>query len=417
MSASTIVIVGTGQGGFQTAASLRDNGFDGRVVMIGDEPGLPYQRPPLSKGYLTGDVNEAGLRLRPASFYANHGIELHDNERVTDVDRRSRRVRTASGAEVVYDHLVLATGARERPLQVPGVDLDGVFGLRTLVDSDALRPRLDTAHDVVIVGAGFIGLELASVAAKRGARVHVVEVAPRPMGRAVSAAISEFFTEAHAGRGVGILFGSAVQRIIGVDGRVTGVSTTDGVTLAADVVLVGIGIVPNVELAAAAGLVTDNGVVVDAELVTADAAISAIGDCAAFPSRFAGGRVRLESVQNAVDHARCVAARLAGKPAAYDAVPWFWSDQGDLRLQIVGLTAGYDTAVTRGNIESGKFSVFCFRGPKLLGIESVNRPADHMAGRRLLASSPALTHAQAADESFDLKAAIAASQRAAPAAP
>lgn len=408
---TTIVIVGAGQGGYQVAASLRDNAFDGRVVLIGDEPGLPYQRPPLSKGYLTGDVTESGLRLRPGSFYANHNIELHDSTRVTDIDRAARRVRTASGEIFGYDHLVLATGARERPLQVPGADLEGVFGLRTLADSDRLRPPLETPREVVIVGAGFIGLELASIAAKRGARVHVLEVAPRPMGRAVSAVISEYFTEAHARHGVGILFGSAVERIVGNNGRATGVVTRDGVTLAADVVLVGIGIVPNVELASAAGLVTDNGIVVDAHLLTHDPAISAIGDCAAYPSRFADGRVRLESVQNAVDQARCVAARLTGKSAPYDAVPWFWSDQGDLRLQIVGLTTGYDTTITRGNVESGKFSVFCFRGPKLLGVESVNRPADHMAGRRLLAGTPELTHEQAADESFDLKAAIAAAQR------
>ncbi len=408
---ASVVIVGTGQGGFQVAASLREKGYEGRISLVGDEPGLPYQRPPLSKAYLTGEMSESSLRLRPAAFYADHRVELIDNERVTVIDRAQRRVRCRSGLDLSYDHLVLAVGARERPLQLPGADLDGVFMLRTLADSEAIRSRLKEARDIVVVGAGFIGLELAAVATKLGCQVHVIEVASRPMGRAVSADISEFFTQAHARNGISILFGSAVARIEGAQGRVTGVETSNGLKLPADLVLVGIGIIPNSELANEAGLPVANGIVVDEHLRTSDPAISAIGDCALYPSRFADGLVRLESVQNAVDHGRCVAARLVGHGFPYDSVPWFWSDQGDLRLQIVGLIQGHDTAVIRGDIEMGQFSVFCFHGSRLLGIESVNRAADHMAGRRLIAAGAALLPEQAADQSFDLKAAAKAAAR------
>jgi 3-phenylpropionate/trans-cinnamate dioxygenase ferredoxin reductase subunit len=406
-----VLIVGSGQAGFQVAASLRDNGYDGRIILVGDEPGLPYQRPPLSKGYLTGETDAVRLRLRPASFYASHKIELIENDRVVAIDRREQRAQSAAGRDLAYEHLVLAVGARERTLQIAGAQLDGVLMLRTLADSETLRQRLAAVRDIVIVGAGFIGLELASVASKLGAHVHVVEIARYSMGRAVSADVSEFFTQAHARRGISILFGSALSRITGANGRVTGVETNNGLKLPADLVLVGIGVAPNTELAAQAGLAVDNGIVVDEYLRTADPAISAIGDAASYPSPFAGGRVRLESVQNAVDHARCVAARLVGRRSPYNSVPWFWSDQGDLRLQIVGLTNGHDTTVIRGEAESGKFSVFCFRGAKLLGIESVNRPGDHMAGRRLLAGMPTLTHEQAADQSFDLKAAVQVASR------
>ncbi len=410
MPAFTVIIAGAGQGGYQAAASLRENGFDGRIVLIGDEPGLPYQRPPLSKAYLTGGTTVDGLLLRHAPFYASHAIEYRERERVIAIDRAGRSVRLASGEDLVYDHLIFATGARDRSLPIPGADLDGVMRLRTLGEAEALKQRLGSVREVVVIGAGFIGLEFAAVAAKLGARVHVVEMAQRPMARAVSPDVSEHFHAAHAKAGASILFSAAVTRITGENGRASGVDTGDGLHLPADLVLVGIGVLPNSELAADAGLPVENGILVDELLLTADPAISAIGDCAAYPSRFASGRVRLESVQNAVDQARCVAARLVGRPAPYTAVPWFWSDQGGLRLQMVGLTAGHDTTVIRGDVEGGRFSVFCFKGGKLLGIESVNRPGDHMVGRRLLAGEPDLTPEQAADPAFDLKAHAAALQ-------
>jgi 3-phenylpropionate/trans-cinnamate dioxygenase ferredoxin reductase component len=404
MAAPTVAIVGTGQAGFQAAASLRQDGFAGHIVLIGDEPVAPYQRPPLSKSYLAGESGLDELWLRPDSFYAKQEIELIAGEAVTAIDRAGRRLQLASGVELGWDHLVLATGARYRPLAVPGAELDGVLPLRTLADADVLRERLDEAHEIVVIGAGFIGLEFASVAIARGAAVHIIEVTHHPMGRVVSAPISRFFTDAHHRWGAQISLGTGVSRILGAGGRVTGVETTDGRPLEADLVLICIGVIPNAELAGKAGLAVDNGIVVDECLVTVDPGIVAIGDCANFPTPFAVGRVRLESVQNAVDQGRCVAAHIAGRPAPYDKVPWFWSDQGDLKLQIAGITTGHDASVLRGNPESGHFSVFCFRAGRLIGVESVNQTADHVVARRLLAGDPGLAPEQAADESYDLRA-------------
>jgi len=404
MAAATVAIVGTGQAGFQAAASLRQEGFAGHIVMIGDEPVSPYQRPPLSKSYLAGDSGLDELWLRPDSFYAKQEIELIAGEAVTAIDRAGRRLQLASGVELGWDRLVLATGARYRPLAVPGAELDGVLPLRTLADADVLRERLDKASEIVVVGAGFIGLEFASVAIARGAAVRIIEVTHHPMGRVVSAPISRFFTDAHRRWGAQISLGTGVSRILGSGGRVTGVETTGGQRLPADLVLICIGVIPNAELAREAGLAVDNGIVVDNHLVTQDPAILAIGDCANFPTPFAVGRVRLESVQNAVDQGRCVAAHIAGQSAPYDKVPWFWSDQGDLKLQIAGITTGHDTSVLRGNPEGGHFSVFCYRAGRLIGVESVNQTADHVVARRLLAGDPGLTPEQAADESYDLRA-------------
>ena len=414
MPPPVVAVIGTGQAGFQTAASLRQDGFAGRIVLIGDEPAPPYQRPPLSKSYLAGDSSLDELWLRPETFYTQHQIDLMAGETVTAIDRTGHRLRLASGGEVSWDHLVLATGARYRPLAVPGVELDGVLPLRTLADADILRERLDHAHEVVVVGAGFIGLEFASVAIARGAAVHIVEITHHPMGRVVSAATSRFFTNAHIDWGAQVSLGTGVARILGADGRATGVETTDGRHLPADLVLICIGVTPNAELAGEAGLAVDNGIVVDEYLATQDPRIFAIGDCANFPTPFAPtghtrglkvlGRVRLESVQNAVDQGRCAAAQIAGQRAPYDKVPWFWSDQGDVKLQIAGITQGHDASVLRGDPEGGRFSVFCFRAGRLIGVESVNQTADHVVARRLLAGDPKLTPQQAVDESYDLRA-------------
>jgi len=404
MPQPAVAIVGTGQAGFQAAASLRQEGFAGRIVMIGDEPVPPYQRPPLSKSYLARESGLDELWLRPETFYTQHQIEILAGESVTAIDRVERRLRLASGGELPWDHLVLATGARCRLLPVPGAELDGVLPLRTLADADILRERLGRARDIVVVGAGFIGLEFASVAIAGGAAVQIIEVTRQPMGRVVSATISKFFTDAHLGWGAEVLLGTGVTRILGAGGKVSGVETTDGRQLPADLVLVCIGVIPNAELAREAGLAVDNGIVVDQHLATADPAILAIGDCANFPTPFAAGRVRLESVQNAVDQGRGVAAYIAGKPTPYDKVPWFWSDQGDLKLQIAGITVGHDTAVLRGDPGGRRFSVFCYRAGRLIGVESVNQTADHVVARRLLAGDPGLTPENASDESYDLRA-------------
>jgi len=386
MTIRSVVIVGAGQAGFQTALSLRQEGFSGKVVLIGDEPSLPYQRPPLSKAYLFGKVGLDALRFRQEKFYGDHRIEVR-HDLVAAIDRTNRSVILGSGTSVPYDHLVLAVGAHNRALPVPGAELDGVLGLRTLADADALRARLKEAKNVVVVGAGFIGLEFAAVANTLGANVHVLELADRAMARAVTSEMSNLFADAHRSWGVHLEFRQGLSSIEGSQGKVAAVKTTHGGRLPADLVVFGVGVLPNVQLAAEAGLDVENGIRVDAHLVTSDPAISAIGDCAQFPSLEAGGTVRLESVQNATDQARTVAARLAGKPARpYAAVPWFWTDQGDLKLQMVGLVQGCDETVVLGSAEAWSFSVLCFRHKQLIAVESVNRAADHVAARRLLAA-------------------------------
>jgi NADPH-dependent 2,4-dienoyl-CoA reductase/sulfur reductase-like enzyme len=402
VSLNSVVIVGAGQAGFQVAASLRQDGYEGRVTLIGNEPGVPYQRPPLSKGYLTGKVDLDAIRFRPPTFFADHKIELVCGE-AEAIDRTTRRVTLADGDAVAYDHLVLAVGAHNRTLPVQGAELRGVFGLRTRQDADALACRLETARNVVVVGAGFIGLEFAAVAVARGCTVRVLELADRPMARAVTPESGRFFTDAHRASGIQFDFHQGLVRIDGVDGEVIGIETTDSRNLSADLVVVGIGVLPNIRLAVEAGLDIENGIRVDSHLLTSDPAISAIGDCAFFPSQHAESHIRLESVQNAVDQARTVAARLTGKTAPYAAVPWFWSDQGDLRLQIAGLLTGHDSTVVIGKPQERQFSVLCFQREHLTAVESVNRAGDHMAARRLLARRKTCSPQEAAAPGFDLK--------------
>lgn len=403
---TAVIIVGAGQAGFQAAASLRDFGFAGTITLIGDETEIPYQRPPLSKAYLAGATDAADLQLRPSSFFATRDIAMLTGERVTRIDRALGRVAVASGRLYPYDHLILATGARNRMLPGEGGALAGVLYLRTLADAAALKSRLDAAAGrVVVLGAGFIGLEFAAVAARRGVAVTVVEMADRPMARALSPVMSGFFRAAHDAMGVGFRFGAKVVRLEGRDGHVAGVVLDDGQALPADLVVVGIGVVPNAELAADAGLPVSDGIEVDATLATPDPAISAIGDCAFHPSRFGpGASLRIESVQNAIDQGRCVARRITGQPEPYTAVPWFWSDQGPYKLQIVGIASPGDATVVRGDPASGQFSVFCYAGDQLRAVESVNRAQDHMAARRFLARHHGPTPTEAADPAFDLKA-------------
>ena len=404
---SGIVIVGAGQGAFQLGSSLRQNGFRDAITIVGDEAVVPYGRPALSKAYLSGKAEAAGLHLRPAAFYAEHGIALRVGERVRSIARADRTVELGSGERLGYDHLVLATGSRNRILAVPGACLPGVHALRTLSEADALRAALEQARSVVIVGAGFIGLEFAAACASRGIAVTVMEGASRVLARSTSPAMAETIEASHRASGVGFVFGAAVVAIEGRD-RVGGVATADGRIHAADLVLVGIGVVPNQDLAAASGLAVSDGIEVDERLLTSDPAISAIGDCARHPSPHAdGGRVRIESVQSAVDGARCVAARLTGTPQAHVAVPWFWSDQGTLRLQIAGLSHGADRDVLRGDPATGAFSVFRFRGVQLVGVESLNRASDHMVSRRLIERGLSPSPERCADPAADLKSLVA----------
>ena len=404
----SVVILGAGQGGLQLAMTLRDEGFRGRITMIGDEPYFPYQRPPLSKALLTGAVDEEGVLLRPPAYFAEQEIEFRPGTRAVAIDRVERNLVLATGELVHYGHLVLAAGARNRRLPVPGAELAGVMQLRDLAEAIAIRDVLPQVRRAVVIGAGFIGLEFAASACAMGIEVTVIEAAPRPMARAISVPMSKFFRVRHEDAGMRFRFETGVRAICGESGRATGVETTAGEIIEADLVLVGIGVVPNTELAAAAGLEIQDGILADDYLITSDPAISALGDCARAPNRYSALPLRIESVQNAVDQARCIAQRLIGKKAAYAALPWFWSDQGGLKLQIAGLTGPHDEAVVRGDPESGKFSVFCFHHGRFLGAESVNKVPEFMLARRLLAQhfhggGVGLTPGQAADTGFDLK--------------
>ena len=398
-----VVIAGAGQAGFQLAFSLRSRGYDGAITLIGAEPHLPYQRPPLSKAFLAGKQELRHLALRPAPYYASQRIDFLAGETVAAIDRAGRRVALSSGSTVPYETLVLALGARVRPLPIPGAEFDGVCYLRSLDHAVEIRSRLQEARAVVVIGGGFIGLELAAVARSQGRDVIVVEVQPRLMPRVVSPLISEYYAKLHAGQGVQVKLGGTPIEIAANNGRVDNVVLSDGTRVAADLVVAGIGVLPNIALAQDAGLATANGIVVDEYLRTDDPCIYSIGDCAAHPNPFAGGRVRIESVQNAVDQAECVAAAVCGQARSYEDVPWFWTDQFDVKLQMAGLSTGYDRSITRGDPESRKFSMFYFREERLVAVDSINCPADHIAARKLLAARSRLTPEQAADEGVDLK--------------
>jgi len=406
MTDGPVIIVGAGHAGFHVAASLRQFGFKERVCLINDQTHPPYQRPPLSKAYINGSIGPDSLPFRPENFYREESIELVQS-RVVAIDRQYQKLLLESGASLDYRHLVLAVGARNRLLDLPNANLPDVRYLRSLDESEALRSVLPSRKRVVVIGAGFIGLEFATVARVKGLEVDVIELAPRVMARAVTTEVSHYFQGRHREVGIRIHLGVPATSIEADGGKVTGVSLSDGRRLAADLVVVGIGVLPNIELAAEAGLPVASGIVVDEYLLTADQNISAIGDCALFTSSRFGGSLRLESVQNAMDQARCVAARLVGDRKPYDGQPWFWSDQGDNKLQIAGLITGYDQIVLRGDPARRAFSVFCYAAGRLVGIESVNRASDHMFGRRLLGMDRSLAPERAADESFDLKKALA----------
>ena len=405
MTPGPVLIIGAGHAGFQLAASLRQHGYGERICLINDEAHLPYQRPPLSKAYLKGEGRPDSLMFRPDKFYRDQNIELI-SDRAASIDRAARRLLLASGSSLDYGHLVLATGARNRLLDLPNATLKDVRYLRILDESEALRQRIGSAKGVVVIGAGFIGLEFAATARAKGLEVDVIELGTRVMARAVTAEISEYFQARHTAAGIRIHLGVQATSIESDGANIAGVSLSDGRHLPADLVVVGVGVLPNVELAAESGLPVAAGIIVNEQLLTADPNISAIGDCALFASPRFGGSLRLESVQNATDHARCVAARLTGDAKSYDGQPWFWSDQRDDKLQIAGLTTGYDRVVVRGDPGQGSFSAFCYKSGQLVGVESVNRGSDHVFGRKILGMNRSIEPEQAADLSFDLKAAL-----------
>ena len=376
-----IVIVGGGQAGCQAVASLRDEGYAGGLTLVGDEPFLPYQRPPLSKAYLQGKVERERLFLRSETFYRQHDCALRLGVPVSAIDRTARVVRLQDGDALAYDRLLLATGATARHVRVPGAGLEGLHYLRTIADADKLRCELHRGRRLAIVGGGYIGLEVAAVAAAWGLKVTVFEALERPMARVVSPAVSHFFTAVHRAAGVEILLGTRLEQFEGA-GHLTGIRA-GGELYPADVALIGVGAAANDSLAKAAGLATDDGIIVDAFTQTSDPHVFAAGDCTRHPSPY-GGSHRLECVQNAVDQAKHAALAMLDRPKPYAEVPWFWSEQFQSKLQIAGLARADDVLVVRGDTDSQRFSVFHLRSDVISAVEAINSPPDYMAGRKLI---------------------------------
>ncbi|MFV0513018.1 MAG: NAD(P)/FAD-dependent oxidoreductase [Jhaorihella sp.] len=398
---SHIVVIGAGQAGASLVARLRKDGFAGAITLIGAEPVPPYQRPPLSKGYLLGDMSAERLFLRPESYYGDQDIDLWLGHPVTAVDTRARTV-TAGGKIIAWDGLVLTTGSDPRHLPAAiGGDLEGVFSVRSLADIDAMAPRVVEGARALIVGGGYIGLEAAAVCASRGVQVTLVENAPRILQRVAASETSDYFRALHREHGVDIREGTALDRLTAEGRRVSGAVLGDGSEIAADFVIVGIGIAPSVALAATAGLKIENGIAVDALGRCSAPDIWAAGDCASFPYR--GGRLRLESVPNAIDMAECVAGNIMGAGVEYVPKPWFWSDQYDVKLQIAGLNAGYDRVVTRPG-DGRTASFWYYGGDRLLAVDAMNDPRAYMIGKRLIEARRSADAALVADPGADLKA-------------
>jgi 3-phenylpropionate/trans-cinnamate dioxygenase ferredoxin reductase component len=383
----SIVIVGAGQAAAQLVLSLRQGGYKEPIRMIGDEPYAPYQRPPLSKKFLAERPPAETLYFRPETFWRDQGVTAEYGVGVTAIDRANKRV-THAGGYTDYGTLFLSTGTRARAIPLAGAELPGVFSLRKIDDVRRLRGPLDVAKHVVIVGGGYIGLEVAAVARGEGREVTVLEAEDRVMKRVTSPVISNFMQDFHRGRGVDVRLGARLAAIEG-DGKVAQVKLADGTVLPADLVLLAVGARPNDDLAAAAGIACEDGIVVDAHGLTSDPAVHAAGDCTRFPSRRYGRKLRLECVQNAIDQAKAVAAALLGKPQHYDPVPWFWSDQYELKLQMAGLSEGYDDATTVGDVAAARFSVEYRKAGKLIAVDAVNDGRAYMSGRKRIAEETA----------------------------
>ncbi len=397
----SIVVVGASHAAVQAIDTLHREGYQGPIVLVGDEPELPYNRPPLSKKYFTGELARERLQLRSPQFYQQAGVTMRLGGRVTAIDRAAQRLRLSDGGELGWDRLLLAVGSRPRRLDVPGADLRGIHYLRTLADVDSIRAELAGARRLIVIGAGYIGLEAAASARQLGLEVTVLEAADRPMQRVVCPELSEFYRTRHEREGVQIHCNVAVSGFAG-DDRVRTV-VCGGREFAADLVIAGVGIVPDVTLAAAAGLRCDNGIWVDEACRTSDPNVYAAGDCTNHPSVHYGRRVRLESVDNAVEQGRVAAAAICGKDVRHDHVPWFWSDQYDVKLQIVGLSQGHDRAVLRGDPASGRFAIYYLAQGELIAVDAVNSPKDFMSGRRWIAERHRPDPDRLADPAVDLK--------------
>lgn len=378
-----IVIIGAGQAGAQLAHSLRQGGFEGPLRLIGDEPHPPYQRPPLSKKYLSGDVGAEGLWLRPPAFFETNQIDHIPNTKAVSIDRAAKRVHLENGDTLAYGKLVLATGTNARTLPLKGADKTGVVTLRSIADVDAIRDGLSSSSGIAIIGAGYIGLEVAAVAKAMGKSVSVIEAQDRPMKRVVSQAVSNYFTRLHRDKGIDLRLETGIESIE-CDETVTGVKLSNGDVISAELVLIAVGAEPNDHLAAETGLEVDNGVLVDGSGQTSDPNIYAVGDCTRFYSNRYQRSVRMESVQNAIDQAKAAAQSLLGEDIDYDPVPWFWSDQYDIKLQIAGLSEGYDETIVVGSPADHKFYVAYLNKRKLIAVDSINFPRSHMLARRVI---------------------------------
>ena len=397
-----VVIAGAGHAAGQLVTSLRQHKFEGQIVLVGDEPYLPYQRPPLSKKFLAGEMPAERLYVKPASFYEDANVELHLDTRVTAIDPATKQLETDANEPVAYDRLVLALGSRVRQLPIEGAALSGVHYLRSIADVEGIRGGLEPGHRLVVIGAGYIGLEVAAVARQAGLEVTVIEMADRVMSRVVSPEISDFYQIQHTEQGVRFRLSTGVDALTGKK-RVKSVTTSNGEDIPADLVVIGIGIVPNTQLAADAGLPVDNGIVVDDHCRTEDPDIFAVGDCTIHPNAIYGRQLRLESVHNALEQAKTAAANICGKDTAYSQVPWFWSDQYDLKLQIAGLSEGYDDVAIRGNPAERSFSCLYLRDGRLIACDAINAPRDFVQSKQLIADQALIAVEELANPDVALK--------------
>ena len=402
-TAENIVVIGGGQAGAQAVQSLRLFGYEGGITMVGDETALPYQRPPLSKAYMKGEMAEDRLYFKPAAWYEDNKVETLLSQRVEKIDRSAREVHLEHGGRLAYDALIIATGSRPRALPVEGADLENVFDLRGISDVEHIQPKMIAGTKLVIVGAGYIGLEAAAVARQLGLHVTVLEMADRVLERVTSPVISEFYQELHRGHGVDIRLGARLAKLKGEDGKVTHAVLADGEEIPADMVLAGIGIVPNVELAEAAGLPCRNGIIVDEDARTADPRIFAAGDCTVRPLAHYARTGRLESVHNAIEQGKLAAAAIMGKPRPAIDCPWFWSDQYDIKLQIAGLSQGHDEVVVRGDRAGNKFAAFYLKNGRLIAVDAVNSPPEFIASKKLIMNGAVIAPDQLSDTSKRMK--------------
>jgi len=398
----TVVIAGAGHAAGQAVATLKQRKFSGNIVLVGDEPHLPYQRPPLSKKFLAGKMAPERLYFKPASFYDDDNIEVRLDTRIESIDRDAHRIRTATGEDIAYDKLILAIGSRARRVPVPGAGLPGVHYLRSIADVDAIREELAKSKRLVIIGAGYIGLEVAAVCRQLGLDVTVIEMENRVMSRVVSPHVSDFYQLEHANQGVKLMLATGLEAFAGRR-KLKLVLTDRGQTIRTDLAVVGVGIVPNTELAEAAGLEVSNGIVVNDQCQTADPDVYAIGDCTNHPNGIYDQRLRLESVHNALEQAKTAADNICGIATHYSQVPWFWSDQYDLKLQIAGLSLGYDQVVLRGDPASRSFACLYLKEGRLIAVDAINAPRDFMQSKVLIAKRAECNPEKLADTDVALK--------------